>query len=121
MPSTTTAPITTQPATARPHGRSIARRAVKRETYTVDSQPRVLFTVYTHGASMLIDTPAEFYETAASGLPTPDTFIVEPRLDEVNLQELDAIVADYLEQAAVHARVPMTFSRIGALLGALAE
>jgi hypothetical protein len=81
----------------------------------------VLFTLSDHGVSKLIDVPAELYEVAASGLATPDTFIVEPQLPDGNTAELEAIITDYLQLAALHARVPMTFSRLGVLLESLAE
>jgi hypothetical protein len=104
---------------ARPHASSGG--AVKRTTYTVESHQRVLFTVPVDGASKLIDAPAELYAAAATGLVTPDTFIVEPQLADGDAAELEAIVADYVEQAALHARVPMSFSRLGDFLEALAE
>ncbi len=117
---TTTRPIATQHAPPRPRVSPSSNRAVKRATYTVDSGPRVLFTISADGASKLIDTPAELYDAAASGLATPDTFIVEAQLPEDDAQELEAIISDYLEQAAIHARVPMTFSRLGDFLETLA-
>jgi hypothetical protein len=105
----------------RPRVRRSSNGAVKRATYIVDSRPRVLFTMSADGASKLIDAPAELYETAASGLATPDTFIVEPQLHDGDQLELEAIVTDYLEQVARYSRVPMTFSRLGDFLEALAE
>lgn len=87
--------------------------AVKRATYTVDSRARVLFTIRDDGFSKLIDVPAEMYGAVASGLDTPDTYVVEPQLPISDTSELKALVADYLDQAAERDRVPMTFSRLG--------
>jgi hypothetical protein len=111
---------TAQPtARKRPRTGGRSNRAVKRATYTVGSQSRVLFTVSSDGVSKLIDAPAELYDIAATGLATPDTFIVEPQADG-DAQELEAIINDYLEQSVLHARVPMSFSRLGDFLKALA-
>lgn len=103
---------------SRPHARS--NHAVKRATYTVDSRARVL-TIAADGATKLIDTPAELYEIAAAGVATADTYIIEPHLDDDATAELEAIITDYLKLAVLSARVPMTFSRLGDFLEALAE
>lgn len=119
MPTSTPRPPAPPRESARPRARRDLTGAVKHASYTVDSCRRVLFTITIDGVARLIDTPAELYETAASGLATPDRFIVEPHLDANAPEELQAIVNEYLEQAAAHARVPMTFSKLGTLLESL--
>ena len=115
MPISTATPPATKPA------RGSSRRATKRATYTVNSQARVLFTVSGEAATRLLDVPADLYESAVAGLATPDTFVVEQQLRDMDAHELEAIITDYLTQAALHSRVPMTFSRLGDLLSTLAE
>jgi hypothetical protein len=117
---TTVRPFTPPRTSVRPRARLRAGGAVKRATYTVDARERVLFTLSADGVSRLIDAPAELYEAATSGLVTADTFIVEPNLEDGDSDELAAIVTDYLQQAGLHARVPMTFSRLRDFLEALA-
>jgi hypothetical protein len=121
MPTEVIRPRPPQDASLRARPRASSGGAVKRATYSVESRQRVLFTMSADGAGKLIDAPAELYETAATGVVTPDTFIVEPQLADGDTAEIQAIVADYLEQAALHARVPMSFSRLGDFLKALAE
>ena len=114
------ATTTVQPAAPK-HPRTGGRSngSVKRAIYTVGSHSRVLFTVSSNGVSKLIDAPAEHYDIAASGLATPDTFIVEPQLPDNAAEELEAIINDYLEQSVLHTRVPMSFSRLGDFLKTL--
>jgi hypothetical protein len=121
MPTEVIRPRPPRNGSLRAHPHASSGGGVKRATYTVESRQRVLFTVSVDGATKLIDAPSELYTAAATGVVTPDTFIVEPQFADGDAAELEAIVADYLEQAALHARVPMSFSRLGDFLEALAE
>lgn len=116
---TNTRPAVQQLARGLPRPRPTTSRAVERATYNVNSRKRVLFTISTDGTSKLIDAPIEHYDPAATGLATPDTFVVEPQLPDADTRELEAIVADYLTHAALHDRVPMKFSKLGDSLKAL--
>lgn len=79
------------------------------KTYTIKGQKRVLFTRGRGHECELIDVPAGLLEIAATGVETPDTYVVEsglrPRADN---EQLTALIADYVAQAEHHQAVPMT-------------
>jgi hypothetical protein len=96
MPTTTATP-TTSPNRL-PH-----------KVYTVRGQKRALVTLGTGEACRLMDVPAALLDIAASGQPTPDSYLVEEGLrPRVNADELNALLEDYLGVAERHQAIPMT-------------
>lgn len=77
--------------------------------YTVGGQKRALFTIGKGHDCRLMDAPAALYDLAVAGNDTADTYVVErgllPRAENDQLQ---ALLEDYVGQAARHDAIPMT-------------
>jgi hypothetical protein len=94
---TTEAPTTTSP------------KKLPHKVYTVRGQKRALVTLGSGEACRLMDVPAALLDIAASGQPTPDSYLVEEGLrPRVNADELNALLEDYLGVAERHQAIPMT-------------
>jgi hypothetical protein len=79
------------------------------KTYTVRGHKRALVTLGTAENCRLMDVPAALLDIAASGQPTPDSYLVEEGLrPRVNADELNALLEDYLSVAERHQAIPMT-------------
>ncbi len=57
--------------------------------------------------TVLLDMPADQFDGAGEPAPAAGSYVVEPELAS-DPGEIDALVSDYLKQAELHARVPMT-------------
>jgi hypothetical protein len=88
------------------------------KTYTARGQKRVLFTLGKGHDCTLMDVPADLYEVAGErAADADDSYVVEcglrPRADN---EQLQALLADYLDQAKRHNAIPMiAFSLTAAL------
>jgi hypothetical protein len=79
------------------------------KTYTVRGHKRALVTLGTAENCRLMDVPAALLDIAASGHPTPDSYLVEEGLrPRVNADELNALLEDYLGVAERHQAIPMS-------------
>jgi hypothetical protein len=105
---------TPEPPANSPHLRECAR-------YELDDVTRVLCTRVAAGQTVLIDMLAKQFDCAEKQfdcaekqfdcaekpLDTEGSYVVEPQLSS-NEEELVALVTDYLNQVAVHQRLPMS-------------
>jgi hypothetical protein len=88
------------PALVTAHLRECAR-------YQVDGLPRVLVTRVTDGQTELLDMPADQFDGEDEPQLAGGSYLVEPDLSRSDT-ELQALIADYLQQAELHQRLPMT-------------
>lgn len=75
--------------------------------YQLDELGRVLCTRVVDEETVLLDLPADQFDATEDPLRRDDSYLVEPGLSG-NERELEALVADYLHQVAVHRCVAMT-------------
>ncbi len=75
--------------------------------YQVAGLTRVLFTRVADGQTELLDMPADQFDCEDEPLPANGSYLVEPDLADSD-RELQALVTDYLQQAELHQRLPMT-------------
>ena len=94
---TTEAPTTTAP------------KKLPHKVYTVRGQKRALVTLGAGENCRLMDVPAALLDIAASGQPTPDSYLVEEGLrPRLHAEEINALLEDYLDVAERHQAIPMT-------------
>jgi hypothetical protein len=91
---------TSEPPASSPRIRECAR-------YELGDATRVLCTRVAAGQTVLIDIPADQYDFAEQPLATEGSYVVESELSNSDA-ELTALVADYLNQVAVHQHLPMS-------------
>jgi hypothetical protein len=85
--------------------------------YQLGDLTRVLCTRISNGHTVLIDVPAALVDDAEEPLAANDVYVVEPQLS-ADGEELVAVVADYVQQVALHRRIPMTVALLDDLFDA---
>jgi hypothetical protein len=99
---------TSEPPAGSPRLRECAR-------YELGDVTRVLCTRVADGQTVLIDMPADQFDCAEKPLGTEGSYVVESELSS-SYAELAALIADYLNQVAVHQRLPMSVPLLGEFL-----
>jgi hypothetical protein len=99
--------LTDLPALPTPGAAACSSQLHECARYHVGDRGRVLCTRMVEGETVLLDMPADRFDATDDPAASNDSYLVEPDLSR-NTDELEALIADYLQQVAAHRRVPMT-------------